>query len=225
MWIKICGNTNLEDALFAAEAGANAVGFVFAPSPRQVDVETVRRIISNLPAGVEKYGVYVDAGLEEITRAVTECGLTGVQIHRTTDPLLADHLRKRFADLPGGLRIVHALNYKDRAACEGRLSELAQNDTAVDAVLIDSGTARAVGGTGTRYDWTEAGESFARFSSQLRLIAAGGLSPDNVQQAIELLRPWGVDVVSGVESRPGKKDPQRVRDFIQAALQASKTLV
>ena len=227
MWIKICGNTNLEDALFAAEAGADALGFVFGPSPRHVDVEGVSQITARLPVEVRKYGVFVDAGFEEIVAAVTGCSLTGVQIHRSSDALLAFRLKRHFAGLPGGLDIVQAVNYKERLAfeqqlAEHQLAELGQSGGAVDAVLVDSGTARAVGGTGTRFDWPGARDGFARFAPHLRLIAAGGLAPDNVAHAIEILQPWGVDVVSGVESRPGKKDPQRVIDFIQAAQLAGK---
>ncbi len=85
MWIKICGNTSLEDARFAAESGAHAVGFVFAPSPRQVEPNLVSKITQQLPAQLEKYGVFVDAGFDEIVSTVAECGLTGVQIHRSSD--------------------------------------------------------------------------------------------------------------------------------------------
>src|ERR1700712_5491210 len=97
MWIKICGNTNLEDARYAAEAGADALGFVFAPSPRQVGVEQVRQIISKLPPEVKKYGVFVDATFEEIVQTISTTGLTGVQIHRSADSLLASRLRHHFA--------------------------------------------------------------------------------------------------------------------------------
>ncbi len=216
MWIKICGNTNLEDARHAAEAGADALGFVFAPSPRQVGVDQVRQIISKLPAEVKKYGVFVDAGFDEIVQTVSNTGLTGVQIHRSADPLLPSRLRHHFAHID----IVLAVHYQP--GFEQRLSELSQTKGIIDAVLVDSFTAKAVGGTGTRFDWSAAQASFA---SPLRLIAAGGLAPDNVTEAIALLRPWGVDVVTGVESKPGKKDPQRVLQFIQAAQQAANQSV
>jgi phosphoribosylanthranilate isomerase len=220
MWIKICGNTNLEDASFAAEAGANALGFVFAPSPRQVGADAVRQIIQKLPPEVSKYGVFVDAGFDEIAATVTHCGLTGVQIHRSADAQLPGRLRHHF---PGHVDIVLALNYKN--ALDQQLTELGPAKESLDAVLIDSSTARAVGGTGTRFDWDGARDSFARFAPHLRLIAAGGLAPDNVKQAIEILRPWGVDVVSGVESIPGKKDPQRVQSFIRLAQQAAQEAI
>ena len=107
MWIKICGNTTLEDALFAAECGANAVGFVFAPSPRRVEADQVRKITEQLPAKLEKYGVFVDAGFDEIVSTVTASGLTGVQIHRTSDTLLPSRLRRHFAGRVGVLPVLH----------------------------------------------------------------------------------------------------------------------
>src|ERR1700722_3783757 len=193
MWIKICGNTTLEDARFAAQCGANAVGFVFAPSPRRVEVDVVREITALLPAELEKYGVFVDAGLDEIVSTVTTCGLTGVQLHRSSDALLPVRLREHFAQLSRRVSILGVLHYKDQdPEFEQQLTELGRND-GLDGVLVDSSTARAVGGTGTTFNWLRAQGSFQRAVPHLRLIAAGGLAPENVKQAIETLRPWGVD--------------------------------
>jgi len=213
MWIKICGNTSLEDARFAAECGADALGFIFAPSPRRVDSDLVRQIMPRLPLQLEKYGVFVDAGFDEIVATVVACGLTGVQLHRSSDQLLPFRLRERFPQLS----ILHVLHYK-APDFEQRLAELGQPE---DAVLVDSSTARAVGGTGTSFNWQEARNSFLRAAPHRRLIAAGGLAPENVQQAIQTLHPWGVDVVSGVESERGKKDPARVLAFIRSAREAN----
>jgi phosphoribosylanthranilate isomerase len=227
MWIKICGNTSLEDARFAAECGADAVGFVFAPSPRRVEVDQVRGITERLPPQLEKYGVFVDAGFDEIVSTVAACGLTGVQIHRSSDVLLPFRLRQHFAQFPGRIGILRVLHYKDKdqdAEFEQQLTELGRND-ALDGVLVDSSTARAVGGTGTSFNWLEARSSFHRAAPHLRLIAAGGLAPENVKQAIQTLRPWGVDVVSGVESTPGKKDPARVLAFIRSAQEAAEEML
>jgi phosphoribosylanthranilate isomerase len=220
MWIKICGNTCLEDARFAVESGADAVGFVFAPSPRRVDADTVRSITSRLPSHLEKYGVFVDPGFEEIVSTVATCGLTGVQIHRSADEHLPSRLRRHFAQSPGRISILKVLHHKN----QGFEQQVAQvtGDSAVDGVLVDSSTERAVGGTGTTFNWLEARDTFLRTAPHLRLIAAGGLAPENVKQAIRILRPWGVDVVSGVESAPGKKDPQRVLAFIRSAQEAAK---
>jgi phosphoribosylanthranilate isomerase len=225
MWIKICGNTSLEDARFAAQSGAHAVGFVFAPSPRQVEPNLVSKITQQLPAQLEKYGVFVDAGFDEIVSTVAECGLTGVQIHRSSDESLLSRLRRHFAILPRRISILRVLHYKDHDPIfDQQLTELGRND-ALDGVLVDSSTTRAVGGTGTTFNWLEARNSFLRAAPHLRLIAAGGLAPENVKQAIQILRPWGVDVVSGVESAPGKKDPARVQAFIRSAQEAAVEIV
>jgi phosphoribosylanthranilate isomerase len=223
MWIKICGNTSLEDARFAAECGAHAVGFVFAPSPRQVGASLVSKIIEQLPPQLEKYGVFVDADFDEIVSTVAACGLTGVQIHRSSDGLLPLRLRQHFAQFPGRIGILRVLHYKNQGF-EQQLTELGRNN-ALDGVLVDSSTERAVGGTGTSFNWLEARNSFLRTTPHLRLIAAGGLAPENVKQAIQILRPWGVDVVSGVESVPGKKDPARVLAFIRSAQEAAEEIL
>ena len=223
MWIKICGNTSLEDARFAAECGAHAVGFVFAPSPRQVGAGLVSKITQQLPPQLETYGVFVDADFDEIVSTVTACGLTGVQIHRSSDGLLPLRLRQHFAQLPGRIGILRVLQYKNQGF-EQQLTELGRND-ALDGVLVDSSTQRAVGGTGTSFNWLEARNSFLRAAPHLRLIAAGGLAPENVKRAIQILRPWGVDVVSGVESVPGKKDPARVLAFIRSAQEAAEEIL
>ena len=225
MWIKICGNTSLEDARFAADCGADAVGFVFAPSPRQVGASLVSKITEQLPPQLEKYGVFVDAGFDQIASTVAECGLTGVQIHRSSDESLSSRLRRHFAHFPRRISILCALHYKDHDPIfDQQLRELGGND-ALDGVLVDSSTTRAVGGTGTTFNWLQARNSFLRAAPHLRLIAAGGLSPENVKQAIQILRPWGVDVVSGVESAPGKKDPARVQAFIRSAQEAAAEIV
>jgi phosphoribosylanthranilate isomerase len=219
MWIKICGNTSLEDARFAAESGADALGFVFAPSPRQVEATQVRQITEKLPREVEKIGVFVDAGFDEIVSAIGTAGLTGVQLHRSSDPLLAARLRQQFARLS----IFGVLHYNEQEF-EQQLTELGRND-ALDGVLVDTFSRRAAGGTGTSFDWLAAQSQFLQAAPRLWLIAAGGLAPENVKQAIQILRPWGVDVVSGVERAPGKKDPGRVAEFIRSAQRAAAELV
>jgi phosphoribosylanthranilate isomerase len=229
MWVKICGNTTMEDACFAAEAGASAVGFVFAPSPRQVEVDVVREITARLPRQLEKYGIFVDAGFDEIVSTVSNAGLTGVQLHRSPDALLPARLREHFARRQVQIGILRVLHYKDHdLEFDQQLMELGGNDApggVLDGVLVDSSTARAIGGTGTTFNWLAAQGSFQRAAPHFRLIAAGGLSPENVRQAIQTLRPWGVDVVSGVESAPGKKDPLRVRAFIRSAQEAAAEIL
>jgi phosphoribosylanthranilate isomerase len=212
LWIKICANTTLEDARLAVEAGADAVGFVFAPSPRRVTAAQVAAIVPHLPAKVEKIGVFGDATLEDIYSTVRECGLTGVQLHGDAEPDLPAKLRK---DLGPGVRILRVVHFGEGAAEQA--AALAQ-DANVDAVLVDSRTATAVGGTGVAFDWVAARKTiFHNAKARKRLVAAGGLNLDNVAEAIATLRPWGVDVASGVEDAPGQKCPAKVWAFIACA--------
>jgi phosphoribosylanthranilate isomerase len=218
MWVKICGTTNLEDAQLAVEAGADALGFVFAKSPRQVTAERAGEIISGLGKDVEKIGVFVDADFDEIVSTVRTAGLTGVQIHGDIDGGLAARLRERFA---AGLKILQVLHFgAGEDALDGRLNALRRSG-AVDGVLVDSRTAQAQGGTGVSYDWQAARRSFLEAAAQLRMVVAGGLTPENVREAIATLRPWGVDVVSGVEAAPGRKDPEKVRAFVKHARESA----
>ena len=179
IWIKICANTSLEDAELAAEAGADAVGFVFAPSPRRVTLTQAAAIIPHLPPTLEKIGVFVDASFTEIASTVE-----------------ADAARQ--------------------------ISAIVQ-DPNIDAILVDSRTATAPGGTGQTFDWTLAANTLFQKVKQRKLIAAGGLTPENVAQAIATLHPWGFDVVSGVEATPGRKDPQKLRAFIANARAAVRS--
>ncbi|HET7103399.1 MAG TPA: phosphoribosylanthranilate isomerase [Terracidiphilus sp.] len=210
LWIKICANTSLEDALHAAEAGADAIGFVFAPSPRRVTVARVAEIVPRLPAGVEKIGVFVEASLDDICEAVCVSGITGVQLHAQGGPDLTAGLRERFGP---GLRILRVVHFGLEAAAQ---ASQAAADANVDAILVDSRTAAAVGGTGMAFDWQVAGSTLFGVARK-PMVAAGGLTPDNVTEALATLRPWGVDVASGVESAPGRKDPAKVRAFIAHA--------
>jgi phosphoribosylanthranilate isomerase len=213
LWIKICANTSLADAQLAVDAGADAVGFVFASSPRQVTPAEVAAIAPHLPAAVEKIGVFVATPLGKILEVVQTCNLTGVQLHSDTDSDIPAQLRTR---LGSALRILRVVHFGSNAA--DHVAAIAQHPN-IDAILVDSRTATAVGGTGIAFDWTAARKSLFQNSvaSRCRLIAAGGLKPDNVAEAIAMLRPWGVDVASGVEAAPGRKDPSKVRDFIANA--------
>lgn len=215
LWIKICGNTSLEDAKLAADAGADAVGFVFAPSPRRVMREQVAAIVPLLPSSLDKIGVFVDATLDEIAATVVACGLTGVQLHWQAPRELTAALRTRFGPQLRILRVVHFT----AAAPEPALVQ-AQDENA-DAILVDSRTATTAGGTGQSYDWDLAGKTLFQDMKERRLVAAGGLTPDNVAEAISALRPWGVDTVSGVEAAPGRKDAAKVREFVKTARAAS----
>jgi phosphoribosylanthranilate isomerase len=218
LWVKICGNTSLADAQLAAEAGADAVGFVFAPSPRQITPEQVAAITVNLPAPVEKIGVFVDASFAVIAATIEQAGLTGVQIHSSELDSLPRQLRQRFGP---GLRILQVIHFD--AGATARFSAVA-NDTDIDGILVDSRTALAPGGTGIAYDWKAARASLFSTAGGLKLIAAGGLNPASIADAVAILLPWGVDVVTGVEQSPGRKDPAKVRDFIHNARAAAAKL-
>jgi phosphoribosylanthranilate isomerase len=212
LWIKICGNTSLEDALLAADAGADAVGFVFATSPRQVTVEQVAALTPRLPSSLEKIGVFVDAKVEEIETIIRTCGLTGVQLHSNVGLEGTASLRERFGR---NLRILRVLHYSPSLADEA--AGVAGNSN-FDAVLLDSRTAAAVGGTGIAFDWDAAAAALTRSQGfDHKIVVAGGLNPANVAEAIQSLHPWGVDVVSGVEASRGRKDPEKVRAFIARA--------
>jgi phosphoribosylanthranilate isomerase len=215
VWVKICGNTSLADARLAVEAGADAVGFVFAPSPRQVTVAEVAAITAHLAPTTEKIGVFVDAGLEEIYTAVRACDLTGVQLHFEAAANLPVKLHERLGPALRILRVVHFDSSAKHLVLEQVMAH-ARNPH-VDAVLVDSRTAAAVGGTGVTFDWSEARRTVFRDAGALKLIAAGGLNPENVAEAVATLQPWGVDVVSGVEASPGRKDPEKVREFVARA--------
>jgi phosphoribosylanthranilate isomerase len=216
LWIKICANTSLADAQLAVDAGADAVGFVFASSPRRVTAEQVAGIAPNLPVGIEKIGVFVDADFDSIAATIERCTLTGVQLHSEQAAELSSQLRSRFGQ---DLRILRVLHYGEDAT---RQLEAARSDAAMDAVLIDSRTATAVGGTGIRFDWEAARTSVFDSGSGLRLVAAGGLTPANVAEAIATLAPWGVDVVSGVEVSPGRKSAEKIRAFVEHARSAAR---
>jgi phosphoribosylanthranilate isomerase len=216
LWVKICANTSLEDAQLAA--GADAVGFVFAPSPRRVTPAQAAAIVPHLPAAIEKIGVFVDAAFDEIASTVQAAALTGVQLHFNAAPKLPAQLRDRFGTSLRILRVVH-FDAGTAASTHGL-----NHDPNVDAILIDSRTATAVGGTGKTFDWTLASKTLFQNdpARERRLIAAGGLTPENVADAIAILNPWGVDVVSGVEAAPGRKDPAKVRAFIANARAADR---
>jgi len=214
-WIKICGTTNLEDALAAAEAGAEALGFVFAPSPRRISPREAARIIAALPASVEKIGVFVNQSLELVLDTVHKAGLTGVQLHGEEDGRFARRLREEH----GQLRVIKVLAMREVGEGKGKgLAIAAQEDAAktFSALLLDSGGNGKRGGSGAVFDWQEAAPMARLLAKRMALIIAGGLNPDNVAKALRTFHPWGVDVVSGVEQAPGKKDVEKLRRFIAA---------
>lgn len=228
MWIKICANTNLADAQLAAAQGVDAVGFVFAPSKRQVTAGQVAQITEQLPADVEKVGVFSTTDADEIARIVVSAGLTAAQLHGGFHAGTVRSLAARFGD---ALKLIQTVAYStdapDRAAAdrvfEAALEE-AFDEPAIWAVLIDAAKSGASGGLGVAFDWAHAAEVLGRVADgrqagdgvRPRVILAGGLRAENVANAIAVLGPWGVDVASGVEAAPGRKDPERLRRFVAA---------
>ncbi len=209
-WIKICGTTNLEDALLACDAGADAVGFVFyEKSPRCVSVETAREICAKLPESVERVGVFVNEPPERVSVVADKVGLTAVQFHGDEHRNPAKYVvnRNAFFCLPA---IETVREWKSGVLITFRdFPNLA-------GVLLDSGTREERGGTGKTFGWGEAHSLVSAIGTLHPVVVAGGLTPLNVGWAVELLRPWGVDVVSGVETSPGRKDPGKVRAFVNA---------
>ena len=218
-WVKICGMTNLDDALVAVDAGADAVGFVFyEKSPRCVTVETAREICAKLPEGVEKVGVFVNQQEDTLVSVADRAGLTTVQMHGDNeDPRVADLVVK----CKPRVKVLAAISMR-RPNPTGRA--MMWHPDSVDAFLVDSGTASNHGGTGELFDWAAAVPVLDDIKRVAHIVAAGGLTPGNVGNAIEVLKPWGVDVVSGVEASPGKKDPEKVRAFVRAVRETDRRL-
>jgi phosphoribosylanthranilate isomerase len=231
-WIKICGMTNLEDALAAVDAGAHAVGFVFwEKSPRNVTVKAAREIVRELPESVEKIGVFVNASDPDPGGVLLDVGLTGIQSYvciekgeRRGGELDVSLLPKRarfLMALPmklfGDENQIRNAKFDFGGIGKDRPKEFPIPEGLMDTFLLDSGDLRIPGGTGKTFDWEKAvpiAEGMRQ--SGVKLVVAGGLTPENVGEAIRVLQPWGVDVVSGVEARPGKKDPEKVRAFVKA---------
>lgn len=220
MWIKICGNTNLADAQLAADTGADAIGFVFASSQRRVTAAQIATMMPDLPADLTKIGVFDTQNFDEIVLALQSAGLHGVQLHGELDFSLAEKLRNQFDSNFFLIQTLHWNLNSDPARVEERLrNELraVARHSHIDAVLLDTRTSTASGGTGKVFDWARAREVLVAEAGKLRVILAGGLTSDNVAEAIHTLHPWGVDVSSGVERGPGRKDPARVQIFITRA--------
>ena len=201
--IKICGITNVEDGIASAQAGANAVGFMFyEASPRHVTIEAAVEIARQLPPYVMRVGVFVNADVGFVFSAITQCMLNLLQFHGDEPPEFC----RQF-----GAMTMKAFRVKDAQSLE----PLPNYHT--DAFLLDSYVAGRQGGTGEKFNWDLAIEA-KKFGRPIFL--AGGLTPQNVAEAVRTVRPFGIDVSSGVESAPGRKDHAAIREFIRAARNA-----
>lgn len=200
--VKICGITNLDDALVAVEAGAFALGFNFYPrSPRYIRPPDARRIVAQLPSNLLTVGVFVnEAGPEVVARIADEANVSALQLHGDEPPEFARALKERL--------VIKALRVGEGFVPESVL------EYETEAILLDSFSGLERGGTGRTFDW-----EIARRVRELvpKLFLAGGLSPENVAEAIRVVRPFAVDACSRLESAPGRKESERVRSFLAAA--------
>ncbi|HEY1526491.1 MAG TPA: phosphoribosylanthranilate isomerase [Candidatus Angelobacter sp.] len=207
IWIKICGTTCIEDALNSIEAGADALGFIFAPSKRRVTTEQAQRIINELPRDVERIGVFMDSSAVEIAAVASNVDLTGIQLHS------GESTAEVYKCLPAARR--DAVRKIKTILVQPGLELRFDGQTGVDAWLLDSGA-----GSGKTFDWQSARAQLGE--RQGKFILAGGLTPENVGEAIRTFRPWGVDVVTGVEREPGRKDPEKLKAFVAAVRRAEQ---
>lgn len=195
MFVKICGITNAKDALLSVALGTDALGFVFASSPRQVTVDNVKLILSQLPSSIMTFGVFMGERPEKVVEIVHGVGLNGAQLHGNYLPEEIEHVSER-------------VRYTIRAIVAGRERLEKVKTYRCWALLVDSPSP----GSGQVFDWS----LVEAVPERTKMIVAGGLTPENVRDAISKLRPFGVDVSSGVELEPGQKDPRKLRRFIQA---------
>jgi len=196
MFIKICGITNAQDALDAVECGADALGFVFAESPRKVSVETVREIVNQLPADVLTIGVFRDHITRQVVDTVREACLVGAQLH-------GHESAQQIAEVKA------EVNWVAKSVVAGSAEASSANNYGTELILVDS----ANPGTGTGYDLS----LLEQLPKTINVILSGGLTVLNVAESIKAVSPWGVDVSSGVEISPGMKDRLKIREFITNA--------
>jgi phosphoribosylanthranilate isomerase len=201
VFTKVCGITNPGDARVAADAGADAIGLIFAESPRRMDAEEARRVSIALPDDIVKVGVFVDATPEEVLATAREVGLDLAQLHGDETPETVAAIRG------AGLPVMKALRVRNAGALD------ALETYEADLFLLDAWSARARGGTGETFDWGLAKSVKGRDN----IVVSGGLTPENVREAIEFFEPYGVDASSSLEERPGKKSGEKVRRFVRAA--------
>ena len=199
--VKICGITNAGDARVAADAGADAVGLIFAESPRRVSIEEARRISTVLPENIIRVGVFVDEKPAEVLTISREVGLDLAQLHGDETPEAVT------AVWEGGVKVMKAIRVSDASSLQ------ALDRYEADLILLDSYSKKARGGTGERFDWGLANSLTGRDN----IVVSGGLGPENVHEAVEFFEPYGVDASSALEDEPGRKNGERVRRFVLAA--------
>ncbi len=222
MFVKVCANTNADDTRLAVELGVEAVGFVFAPSKRRVTAEQVAAIARDLPAAVMKVGVFTTTDTEEILLTAKAAGLNAVQLHSAFDP---ERVHAIASEAGGRLRVLQVVEVPagiDAEALRDLLTAVLRHEH-VTAALLDASHGGISGGTGKPFDWPSVAAVVRQVQQATggKVMVAGGLHAENVAEAIRAFQPWGVDVASGVEASPGKKDPERLRRFVAAARSAA----
>lgn len=200
MFVKICGITNEDDALLAVALGADALGFVFAPSPRQIAVQQAYDISRRLPPEVMTVGVFRDEHPSRVVELVHKAGMRAAQLHGSETPAQV-------------AEVARSVRWVIKAFAAGSEAMRSADQYGLDIVLVDAATP----GSGTVFDWSLVDD----VPEGLRVVLAGGLTPENVATAVEKVHPWGVDVSSGVEKSPGRKDPMRMKAFIDSARRAA----
>jgi len=227
MFVKICANTNLQDAQLATELGADAVGFVFAPSTRQVTVSQVAGIVKKLPGSVMKVGVFNSQDVGMVVGAIRASGITCAQLHSVPNAALIQTIAKSFEGRVKVIQVVPRdiapVNQQDSDDRFKKRLDFVLGTAGVWGVLLDAAKGMKSGGLGTTFDWDKAkvivDEAYANRKKLLeapKLMVAGGLNVENVARMISVMKPDGVDLASGVESEPGKKDPAKLRAFFAA---------
>lgn len=202
MRIKICGITQLDQGYAIAQLGATMLGFICVPSsPRYVPSEKISNILNKLPKSIQTIGVFANTSIEQIYQIVLETGLTGVQLHGNESPDFCDRLRQMLPQI----ELIKALRIK----CSATLLQTQDYFNSIDALLLDAYHPQHLGGTGKTLDWN----SLQQFSPSCSWFLAGGLTPDNIQEALQQLKPDGIDLSSGVERSPGDKDLEKVKQL------------
>lgn len=196
--VKICGIKNLDDAIFAVDYGADALGFVFAKSIRKISKEKARAIIRKLPPFVTTVGLFVNETAENIEAAYRYCGLDAIQLHGNEPPTIINKLKD--------IKTIKAFRIQN----EKDITPIIKYKP--NAILLDGYSENKMGGTGTTFNW----KIVKKLMTSIPIIVAGGLTHLNVSQAIQIVNPYGVDVSSGVETKPGKKDKRLIKKFIDA---------
>ena len=215
--VKICGITNADDALTAARLGAHALGFIFVEgTPRYLEPERAAKIIAELPPFITRVGVFAQRPADEIARIAEFCRLDVLQLH--IDSLSEDYSKY------GERRIIKVCRVKDEDGLGQALSSQERESPQIGAYLLDTYSKDKLGGTGKTFDWSLALKAKSLVGPDFPIILSGGLSPDNVAQAIKKVEPYAVDVGSGVEERPGKKNHDKLKSFIGTVLELNITV-